>query len=82
MTDRTETLLSELVELQRRQVANQERGIAHQERAIAQQEQSIAIQVQAVARQRGALRIVWILLALLVPMIAMLLLNWIDAARR
>ena len=72
MTDRTESLLAELVELQRRQVANQER-------AIAQQTESIAIQAQAVERQRVALRRVWALIGLVLllivgwPMLAWLL---------
>jgi hypothetical protein len=74
MSDRTEALLAELVELQRRQLANQERAIAQQTASVAQQDASVALQREAVERQRKAMRIVWALVAIaaavaLVPML-------------
>jgi hypothetical protein len=66
MSDRTEALLTELVELQRRSIANQERAIAQQTEAVARQAQSIAIQADAVARQKKALRTVWVILGLII----------------
>lgn len=67
MPDRTEELLTELVELTRRQLANQER-------ALARQDEAIAFQRGAVARQRRTLMVVWLLLAMalavaLVPLV-------------
>jgi hypothetical protein len=66
MSDRTEALLTELVDLQRRTIANQERAIAQQTEAVARQAESIAIQADAVARQKKALRTVWLILALII----------------
>ena len=63
MTDRTEQLLSEIVELHRRQLANQER-------ALAGQEQAVALQQEAIARQRSALQRVWQLVILVLVLIA------------
>ena len=63
MSDRTEQLLTELVELHRQQLANQER-------ALARQEQAVALQQEAVARQRSALRRVWRLVILVLALIA------------
>ncbi len=67
MTDRTEALLAEMVELQRRSLANQEAALEGQRQAI--EAQQVALQ-----RQRGALRVVFGLIALvtafmIVPMI-------------
>lgn len=67
MTDRTEALLAEMVELQRRFLANQEAALEGQRQAI--EAQKVALQ-----RQRGALRVVFgliavVLLALLVPLV-------------
>ncbi len=59
MTDRSEQLLTELVELARRQLKNQEH-------AIAEQAASVELQREAVARQRVALRRVWWLIAFIV----------------
>ena len=63
MSDRTEQLLTELVELHRRQLANQERALAGQEEAI-------ALQRDALARQRAGLRRVWRLVILILALIA------------
>lgn len=62
MSDRTETLLAELIEVQRRQLANQERAIAHQEQAL-------AVQQAAVERQRNALRATRVLVVVLVLLV-------------
>ena len=59
MPDRTEELLAQLVELQRKQLANQERAIAHQA-------QSIATQEKAVKRQASAIRLIWVVIPLVV----------------
>ena len=59
MNERSEQLLAELVEITRRQLANQER-------AIAQQVESVKLQAEAVARQRVALRRVWWLIAFVI----------------
>ena len=69
MSDRTEALLAELVELQRRQLANQERAIAQQAASVAQQDASVALQREAVERQRRALRVVWALIAIIVAIL-------------
>ncbi len=66
MSDRTESLLAELVDLQRRHLVNQEHAIAQQAESIARQKESVAIQAQAVARQKKALRTIWFILALIV----------------
>ena len=55
MSDRTESLLAELVELHRRQISNQEQALARQEHAI-------SVQQLAVDRQQSALRRLWLLL--------------------
>jgi hypothetical protein len=78
MSDRTESLLAELVDLQRRHLVNQEHAIAQQAESIARQKESVAIQAQAVARQKKALRTVWVILAIVVvigllyPMLTMI----------
>ncbi|HEY0997403.1 MAG TPA: hypothetical protein VGD77_15520 [Gemmatimonadaceae bacterium] len=59
MTDRIEALLAEMVELQRRSVANQEA-------ALEGQRQAIETQQLALHRQRGALRVVFGLIAVVV----------------
>lgn len=59
MTDRTEALLAEMVELQRRSLANQEA-------ALEGQRQAIEAQKVALHRQRGALRVVFGLIAIVV----------------
>jgi t-SNARE complex subunit (syntaxin) len=41
MTERTDSLLAELVELQRRQVTNQEHALANQEKALERMNKSI-----------------------------------------
>ena len=63
MSDRTEQLLTEIVELHRRQLANQERALAGQEEAV-------ALQRDAIARQRSALQRVWRLVILVLALIA------------
>ena len=64
MSDRTEALLAELVELQRRTVANQEAALAVQQRSVDAQAGSIELQRLAVNRQRTALRVIFGLVAL------------------
>ena len=75
MSDRTEALLAELVELQRRQIANQEEAIAVQRRSVDAQAGSIELQRLAVDRQRTALRVIFglVALALLVLLVPSLL---------
>ena len=76
MTDRTEALLAELVELHRRQISNQEQALARQEHAI-------SIQQQAVARQRSALRRIWLLVAVVMILVGgELLITWVVRLRR
>ena len=76
MTDRTESLLAELVELHRRQISNQEQALARQEFAI-------SIQQQAVARQRTALRRIWLLVAVVMILIGgELLFTWVVRLTR
>ena len=76
MSDRTETLLSELVELHRRQVAVAEQMLAGQHEALAGQRealetQKLAVERQKIAlsRQRGGLRVVFVLMAFVLAMI-------------
>ena len=70
MADRTEQLLSDILEVLRRQVSNQEQ-------ALARQEDAIAIQRDVVARQRTALRRVWMLIIfVLVLMIVPYAISW------
>jgi hypothetical protein len=66
MSDRTETLLAELVELQRRQLANQEEALAGQRRSLDAQGSSVDLQRIAVERQQQALRVVFTLIAIVV----------------
>lgn len=77
MADRTEQLLSDILDVLRRQLANQEH-------AIARQEEAITIQREAVARQRTALKRVWALLVLVIVMIlALYAAGWVQwLARR
>jgi hypothetical protein len=51
MTERTEQLLADLLEVQRRVLANQDEALAMQRHAV-------DLQVEAVARQRQAMRII------------------------
>ena len=70
MADRTEQLLTDILEVLRRQLSNQEQ-------AIVRQQEAIAMQREVVARQRTALRRVWMLIALiLVLMIFPCALSW------
>lgn len=75
MSDRTETLLSELVDLHRRQVALAEQALAGQKEALAGQRESLenqklAVERQKIAlsRQRNGLRVVFVLIALILAM--------------
>jgi uncharacterized membrane protein len=61
MTDRTDALLAELVELQKLQVYNQELMMARQEQAVARQQ-------EAIRRQRKFNRSMWIFIGVLVAM--------------
>jgi hypothetical protein len=71
MTDRTEALLAELVEIQRKQLANQEAAAVRQEKVI-------AMQAQAVARSRKSLKGLWLVLAIACgAMILVPLLNYL-----
>jgi len=63
MSDRTEQLLADILEVLRRQVANQEH-------AIARQDESVGIQREAVARQRTALKRIWMLIILILVLIS------------
>jgi plastocyanin domain-containing protein len=76
MTDRTEALLAELVELQRKQLANQEAAAARQEKAI-------AMQAQAVERSRRSLKGIWLILAVVCGGIILVpLLNYFSRLAR
>ena len=78
MSDRTEALLAELVELQRRSLANQEEALAVQRRSVDAQAGSIELQRLAVDRQRTALRVIFGLVALaLLVLLVPTLLAWI-----
>jgi uncharacterized coiled-coil protein SlyX len=66
MSDRTEQLLAEILEINRRTLANQER-------AIARQEEAIIVQREAVARQRRVLRV---LIPLFVIVFVVILVPW------
>ena len=72
MTDKTDALLSELVELQRRALANQERALANQEQSVAR--------LQAAARRARSMQWTsWILVAFVVATFFIVpLLNWIG----
>ena len=63
-SDRTESLLAELVELQRRQISNQEQALARQDQALARQEHAISVQQQAVDRQKSAVRRLWLVIVI------------------
>jgi hypothetical protein len=81
MSDRTEALLAELVELQRRQLANQEEALAVQRRSVDAQAGSIELQRTAVDRQRGYMRVVFGLIAfVLILFFLPWLVNWIWRA--
>jgi uncharacterized protein YigA (DUF484 family) len=71
MTETTDSLLAELVELQRRQLANQERHITTQEEAVARMRKSIEAN-RKTQKWIWGLVIVIFLMAYLVP-----LLNWL-----
>jgi type VI protein secretion system component VasF len=62
MPERTEQLLSEILDVLRRQVANQEQ-------ALSRQEEAVAIQRDVVARQRVAFKRVWMLIVLILVLI-------------
>lgn len=75
MSDRTDALLSEIVELHRRQVAVAEQMLAGQKEALAGQRealetQKLAVERQKIAlsRQRNGLRVVFILIAVVLAM--------------
>jgi len=70
MPDQTDALLSELVQLQKRQLDLTERMVAGQQEALAGQRealagQKVAVERQQIAlnRQRSGLRLVYVLLA-------------------
>ena len=62
MPERTEQLLSEILDVLRHQVANQEQ-------ALSRQEEAVAIQRDVVARQRVAFKRVWMLIILILVLI-------------
>jgi hypothetical protein len=75
MTDQTDALLSELVDLQRRALSNQERALANQEQALVRQR-------AGVRRARTMLWLSWILVAILVASLFIVpLLNMIGRWR-
>lgn len=77
MSDRTESLLAELVELQRRQISNQEQALARQDQALARQEHAISVQQQAVDRQKSAVRRLWLLIVIVaVVFVGLPVLSW------
>lgn len=77
MSDRTESLLAELVELQRRQISNQEQALARQDQALARQEHAISVQQQAVDRQKSAVRRLWLVIVIATVVLAGLpVLSW------
>lgn len=83
MTDRTATLLAELVELQKRQVANQESMMALQEQVAARQQEAIRRQQEAIRRQRKFNRSMWIFTGVLVAMMFVVpVLNFFARAGR
>lgn len=75
MTDQTDALLSELVDLQRRALANQERALAHQEQSL--------LRLQASARRARSVQwMSWIVIALVVATLFLgPVLNWIGRTR-
>jgi hypothetical protein len=68
MTDRTDALLAELVELQKRQVYNQELMMTRQEEAVARQQEAIRRQQEAIQRQQKFNRSMWIFIGVLFAM--------------
>ena len=78
MSDRTEALLAELVELHRRHLALAEEALAGQRRSIDAQTGAIELQRIAVDRQKKALRIVFALIAIvLLLMFVPTLVPWV-----
>jgi hypothetical protein len=76
MTDRTDALLAELVELQKLQVHNQELLMARQEQAVVRQQ-------EAIRRQRKISRSMWILIGVLVSvMFVVPILNFLARTGR
>jgi hypothetical protein len=76
MSDRTEALLAELVELQKRNLANQEI-------AIARQQESIVLQSGAIERQKAALKRIWLLIAFVIlAVVGLPLLSWLAVVAR
>jgi hypothetical protein len=76
MSDRTESLLAELVELQKRNLANQEI-------AIARQQESIVLQSGAIERQKAALKRIWLLIAFVIlAIVGLPLLSWLAVVAR
>ena len=76
MTDRTDDMLAELVELQRTQVYNQELMMARQVQAVAAQQ-------LAIVRQRTFNRSMWIFIGVLVVMMLVVpVLNFFARTRR
>ena len=76
MTDRTDALLAELVELQKRQIANQESMMARQAEAVVRQQ-------EALGRQRKFNRSMWIFIAVIIAMILVVpLLNLVGRTGR
>jgi len=76
MTDRTDALLAELVELQKLQVNNQELMMARQEQAVVRQQ-------EAIRRQRTFNRSMWMLIGILVAMMLVVpALNFLARASR
>jgi hypothetical protein len=69
MSDRTESLLAELVELHRRQVAIAEEALAGQREALAGQRLAIERQQTALAWQRGRMRFVFVLIGIVLAAI-------------
>jgi hypothetical protein len=69
MADRTESLLAELVELHRRQVAIAEEALAGQREALAGQRLAIERQQTAMTWQRGKMRFVFVLVGIVLAAI-------------
>jgi cytochrome c-type biogenesis protein CcmH/NrfG len=69
MSDRTETLLAELVELHKRHVALAEEALAGQRDSIAQQRLSVERQKLSMDRQAKGLRIMFSALAVVMVLI-------------
>lgn len=69
MSDRTESLLTELVELHRRQVSIAEEALAGQREALAGQRLAIERQHAALTWQRGKMRLLFTLVAIVIAAI-------------